>query len=147
MLFSRIAFTTLVVISSSSALADRLKEEWQARYYKLSKIICSRDLKAFTDYLAPDYVWIQPGGVKRTRAQAIGDFGEMFKAKAISGGEKVVGVRRVADTVEVKYDARWTLTGVDGKVSKFHEKGVDTWRLTGKAWKVIKTLDEVSESG
>ncbi len=143
----RLGKSLVIVFAFTSAFvhADKLAVEWQTRYDGLSGTLRAKNFAKFESFIADSYTWVQPGGQTKNRKESLAEFKPMFEMKRITGGEKVVAVVKKGEQVDVTYDARWVLTGKDNKISHFHEVGVDSWKRFGGKWKVIRSVDKVSE--
>lgn len=131
-----------LALASGLASAGNLTSEWKARYATYTKTITSRNFPAWKRYIAKDFVWIQPDGKQKARAEAIAEFGGIFKMKQVTGDEKVLGVKKSGDTVAVQLFVDFTMVDENGKKSVYQSKCVDYWRKIGGRWQMVKSVDE-----
>ncbi len=134
-----------VIAASTLAHADKLSQEWQSRYDNLSKVVRSKDFAKFQSLVADNYTWLTPDGKTKNRKDSLAEFKPLFEMKTITGGEKVISASKKSDQVDITYDAKWVLISKDNKTSHFHEIGVDTWKKFAGTWKIVKSVDKLSE--
>lgn len=145
MSFSCKCFIACIAAASTFTHDDKFKTEWQARYDGLSKVVRSQNFAKFQTYVADSYTWLTPDGKTKNRKDSLAEFKPLFEMKKVTGGEMVVNVSKIGKEFRITYDARWVLISKDNKTSHYHEVGVDTWKQFAGAWKVVHSVDKISE--
>ncbi len=130
---------------NSDLPADPLLAEWTLRYETYQKSITGVDLDAWEAYLSEDCVWVKPDGAVVDRANTLREFAPLFKAKSITGGEKVHNVNKNGDLYEVTYTEAWTVKFSKDNVVKIKNAGTDVWKKNGGKWQIVKTIDQPTE--
>ncbi|MBS1706454.1 MAG: nuclear transport factor 2 family protein [Armatimonadetes bacterium] len=141
MRLNRIFTVALALSVVTLGFAERVPQEWVKRYQALSKTITSLNFDGFKKFVADDYVWVKPDGTQLDREQSLAEFASLFTMKKITGGETVLKVTMVGDTVDVDYRATWNLLDKKGSKMKFEENGTDSWKQVDGVWKIYRTVD------
>ncbi|MEI8281961.1 MAG: nuclear transport factor 2 family protein [Armatimonadota bacterium] len=140
----RIICSIVYVGSSVAAFAAPVPNAIKARYKELVGVIRKLDFPAFSAFFADDFTTVDPKGKSVTRAEMMKELKGMFdsSSKAVPK-ETLLSAKSHDGMVDVKFDFTLAMTG-KGKhpgVTKIHEVGTDTWKMVGKKWVFIKTVD------
>lgn len=129
-----------ILAASGFAHADKLTKDWQKRYDVYVNSITSRDQKAFESYIAKDFYWVKADGTKLNRKAALAEFGGIFTATKITGGETVLRAIKKGPVVEIHFHERFEITMPKSKPFKMDEFGTDGWKLIGGKWQMIYSI-------
>ncbi len=125
------------------ALADGVAKELKATYDAVVKTYASVDAKAYSSYLAKDYVYVDPTGKVTKREAYIKEVNELFgSAKSAKLDAKFVKYTVKGDTIVQDFDVHMTLKLKASGVTTMHEVGADTWKKINGKWLEIKTVDK-----
>ncbi|MEI7985482.1 MAG: nuclear transport factor 2 family protein [Armatimonadota bacterium] len=130
----------LMIIASSLSFAEGVPKVIQTRYVALQKAMSALNTKAFADFFAPDFIVVDPSGKPTKRDDFLGQVVPMIKnSMKAEPVMKHLGSTTRSGIVDVKFDFILKLTGKNGTTT-IHEVGVDSWKLVGRKWLMVKTV-------
>ncbi len=137
-----VTFIAVIAATLTIADSDKLAAQWKSRYEEISRVVRAKNLPKFESYIAAEYIWVLADGETKKRAEALLEFTPLFEMKKIVGGEKIVGVTKRGDVIEVTFESNWTFTGKDNKIIRSHEIGIDSWKKFEGKWLIVRTQDK-----
>lgn len=144
----KLMVVTLVGIAVSAAFAAPVPKAIKARYVKLESVMRKMDNDAFAAFFADDFTSVDPKGKSSTKADLMSQVKGMFdgSSKAIPM-VKLLSSTTHGGMVDVKFDFTLKLVGKakNAGTTVMHEIGTDTWKMVGKQWVFIKTVDTMMD--
>ena len=138
---NKIAMIALAGLTASVALAGPMPKAIKARYMTLHTVIRHVDFKAFQGFFAEDFTSIDPSGKSTNRTEFLAAVKPLFDSATKSTlTEKFLDSKSHDGLVDVKTDLVVNLMGRAG-TTKVHEVCTDTWKMVGKQWLMVKTVD------
>jgi hypothetical protein len=136
-----ISALALSLFATSMCFANSVPKGIHARYEVLKKAINILDFKAFSEFFSEDFAMVDPKGASTNRADFLAGIKPMFESntKAMAS-EKLISATTHEGIVDVKFDFHLKLMGKGGTTT-IHEVGVDSWKMVGKKWLLVKTVD------
>ncbi len=129
-------------VLAAESVTNTLVIEWTERYKPYTEAITSRNLKAWSAFIAPSFEWTKPDGTKAKRDAAIVEFGEIFKAKSITGTEEVLDVTEAGGLVHVKLHIDLVMNEGEPDEFNYVSNCTDVWKLINGKWLMVKSIDE-----
>lgn len=135
-----LAFATACAFAGT--VTGPVPKVWKQRYAQEIKFVQARDAKGFASMVADDFTWTNPEGKTFNRADALAEFGQLFKADSILMSIRLSKVVRRGDLVDVTYANTFTLKYKGKAPTKVLDEGVDTWKNVGGTWKFVKSVNK-----
>lgn len=137
---TKLVFVGLTLIATSLAFADAVPKGIKTRYGTLQKTMVAINFKAFSDFFAPEYVSVDPTGKSTKRNEFLAPIKPLFDgALKAEAPVKLISSTSRNGVVNVQFDLVLKLTGKNGTTT-IHEVGVDSWKLVGRKWLMVKTV-------
>lgn len=137
----KLMIVSLVCSASVLAFAGAMPKEIQARYQKLHTVIRTVNYKSFATFFAPDFINVDPQGKSATLKGFLAGVKPLFDMSTKATlTEKFLDVKKHDGVIDVKTDLVVDMMGKAGK-THVHEACTDTWKMVGKQWLMIKTVD------
>ena len=138
---NKIAIVALAGLSTSFAFAGPVPKAIKARYMTLQTAIRQVNFKAFQGFFAEDFTSVDPSGKSANRTEFLAGVKPLFDSSTKSTlTEKFLDSKTHDGLVDVKTDLVVNLVGKMG-TTKVHEVCTDTWKVVGKQWLMVKTVD------
>lgn len=135
---------TIVGVAASAAFAAPVPKAIKARYSRVESAMRKLDFKAFSEFFADDFTIVDPKGKSSTREEFLKEVEGMFEGSSKANPEvKLISSTTHGEMVDVRFDFTLNLVG-KGKntgTTVMHEVGTDTWKMVGKQWMFVKTVD------
>ena len=135
---TKISLALVLLLATSNALAVSVPKEWKDRYVSLSKAFTTKDIKKLKSMIDKSFFMVSLDGKKSNYKESLAVFTELFKAKSIEGGEKIIGYSRKGDTVTITAEVKFKVTMPDDSWIKMDEVSVDTWKKIEGKWLLVK---------
>ena len=131
---TKISLVLVLLLATSNAMAVSVPKEWKDRYVSLSKAFTTKDIKKLKSMFDKSFFMVSLDGKKSNYKESVAVFTELFKAKSIEGGEKIIGYSRKGDTVTITAEVKFKVTMLDDSWIKMDEVSVDTWKKINGKW-------------
>jgi len=131
---TKISLALVLLLATSNAMAVSVPKEWKDRYVSLSKAFTTKDIKKLKSMFDKSFFMVSLDGKKSNYIESVAVFTELFKAKSIEGGEKIIGYSRKGDTVTITAEVNFKVTMPDDSWIKMDEVSVDTWKKINGKW-------------
>ena len=137
----RTVLVVLAGLSSSFSFAGPVPKAIHARYMTLHTVLQHVNFKAFQSFFAEDFTSIDPSGKLANRTEFLAGVKPLFDSSAkASVSEKFLDSKTHDGLVDVKTDLVVNFMGKGGTTT-VHEVCIDTWKMVGKQWLLVKTVD------
>lgn len=136
----------LVLLSSPTVFADNLtkvKGEIEKEFAKITKELQNKDISAYTNSLAPDFVATSPDGKTATREQIINEFKVLSQSMHdLKWKRNITAIKKVGSEYQIETSSHMTAT-MGGKDKPhafvFDSQSEDVWEKLHGKWMVHKT--------
>ncbi len=138
----KIILSAFVVGSAVATFAASVPKEIQSRYTHLHTVIRTLNFAKFEGFFAEDFVNVDPAGKSANRKEFLAGVKPLFAGnKSATVTEKFLSAKKHDGMVDVGTDLVVKLKGHTGAITVVHEICTDTWKMIGKQWVMVKTVD------
>ena len=141
MKYQKLLWMSLCLAAVNTAFAGPVPKEIKSRYAQLHTVIRTLNFDQFKGFFADDFVNIDPAGKSANRSEFLAGVKPLFDAnKSGTVSEKLISANKHDSMVDVATDLLVKLKGSTG-TTVIHEVCTDTWKMVGKQWVMVKTVD------
>ena len=137
----KLMIASLFAGAAMVASADAVPKEIKGRYTLLHTVIRTLNFEQFKGFFASDFVNVDASGKSANLKEFLAGVKPLFDAnKSATVSEKLFSATKHDGMVDVATDLVVKLKGTAGTTT-VHEVCTDTWKMVGKTWVMVKTVD------